>query len=132
MEKRWKRVNNVTLMGRLVKNPELNNTPSGKVYTKFTLAVNKPKVKDKEQETSFIGCIAWGKTAEVITQWFGKGNRLIVLGRLDVSNKDGKYYTTVIVEKIDFIDTAVDIVKPSKEVQVVEDNNYYDDEGFPF
>lgn len=125
-------MNVVNLMGRIVKTPELNNTPSGKVYTKFTLAVNKPKAKDKEQETSFISCIAWGKTAEVITQWFGKGNRLIVLGRLDVSNKDGKYYTTVIVEKIDFIDTAVDIVKPSKEVQVVEDNNYYDDEGFPF
>lgn len=126
-------MNNVTLMGRLTKAPELKYTNNGISYCKFTLAVNKPKIKDKEQETNFINCIAWGKTAETICNWLDKGNRVIVLGRLDVSKKDDKYYTNVVVETINFIDT----VRTSKEQQnevleaeIIEDNNA--DEDFPF
>lgn len=124
-------MNNVTLMGRLTKDLELKYTNTGTSYCKFTLAVNKPKIKDREQETNFIKCIAWGKTSETIGKWLIKGNRVIVLGRLDVSKKDDKYYTNVIVEKIDFIDT----VRTSKEIEagmaeITEDDN--EDEGFPF
>lgn len=126
-------MNIVNLMGRLVKTPELKYTNNGISYCKFTLAVSKPKIKDKEQETNFINCIAWGKTAETICNWLDKGNRVIVLGRLDVSKKDDKYYTNVVVETINFIDT----VRTSKEQQnevleaeIIEDNNA--DEDFPF
>lgn len=126
-------MNNVTLMGRLTKAPELKYTNTGTSYCNFTLAVNKPKMKDKEQETNFINCTAWNKTAETICNWLEKGNRVIVLGRLDVSKKDDKYYTNVVVETINFIDT----VRTSKEQQntvleaeVIEDDN--EDEGFPF
>lgn len=132
MEKRWKRVNNVTLMGRLTKAPELKYTNTGTSYCNFTLAVNKPKMKDKEQETNFINCTAWNKTAETICNWLEKGNRVVVLGRLDVSKKDDKYYTNVIVEKINFIDT----IRTSKEkqneawIEPIEDDG--EDEDFPF
>ena len=126
-------MNVVNLMGRIVKTPELKYTNTGTSYCNFTLAVNKPKIKDKEQETNFINCIAWGKTAETICNWLDKGNRVIVLGRLDVSKKDDKYYTNVVVETINFIDT----VRTSKEQQnevleaeIIEDDN--EDEGFPF
>lgn len=126
-------MNIVNLMGRIVKTPELKYTNNGIGYCKFTLAVNKPKIKDKEQETNFINCIAWGKTAETICNWLDKGNRVIVLGRLDVSKKDDKYYTNVVVETINFIDT----VRTSKEQQnevseaeIIEDDN--EDEDFPF
>lgn len=126
-------MNIVNLMGRIVKTPELKYTNNGINYCKFTLAVNKPKIKDKEQETNFINCIAWGKTAETICNWLDKGNRVIVLGRLDVSKKDDKYYTNVVVETINFIDT----VRTSKEQQnevleaeIIEDDN--EDEDFPF
>lgn len=126
-------MNNVTLMGRLTKAPELKYTNTGTSYCNFTLAVNKPKMKDKEQETNFINCTAWNKTAETICNWLDKGNRVIVLGRLDVSKKDDKYYTNVVVETINFIDT----VRTSKEQQnevleaeIIEDNNA--DEDFPF
>lgn len=126
-------MNIVNLMGRIVKTPELKYTNNGISYCKFTLAVSKPKIKDKEQETNFINCIAWGKTAETICNWLDKGNRVIVLGRLDVSKKDDKYYTNVVVETINFIDT----VRTSKEQQnevleaeIIEDNNA--DEDFPF
>lgn len=126
-------MNIVNLMGRIVKTPELKYTNNGISYCKFTLAVSKPKMKDKEQETNFINCTAWNKTAETICNWLDKGNRVIVLGRLDVSKKDDKYYTNVVVETINFIDT----VRTSKEQQnevleaeIIEDNNA--DEDFPF
>lgn len=126
-------MNIVNLMGRIVKTPELKYTNNGISYCKFTLAVSKPKIKDKEQETNFINCIAWGKTAETICNWLDKGNRVIVLGRLDVSKKDDKYYTNVVVETINFIDT----VRTSKEQQnevleaeIIEDDN--EEEDFPF
>lgn len=126
-------MNNVTLMGRLTKAPELKYTNTGTSYCNFTLAVNKPKMKDKEQETNFINCTAWNKTAETICNWLEKGNRVVVLGRLDVSKKDDKYYTNVVVETINFIDT----VRTSKEQQnevleaeIIEDDN--EEEDFPF
>ena len=126
-------MNNVTLMGRLTKAPELKYTNTGTSYCNFTLAVNKPKMKDKEQETNFINCTAWNKTAETICNWLEKGNIVVVLGRLDVSKKDDKYYTNVVVETINFIDT----VRTSKEQQntvleaeVIEDDN--EEEDFPF
>lgn len=126
-------MNIVNLMGRIVKTPELKYTNNGINYCKFTLAVNKPKIKDREQETNFINCIAWGKTAETICNWLDKGNRVIVLGRLDVSKKDDKYYTNVVVETINFIDTARTSKEQQNEVleaEIIEDNNA--DEDFPF
>ena len=126
-------MNVVNLMGRIVKTPELKYTNTGTSYCNFTLAVNKPKMKEKEQETNFINCTAWNKTAETICNWLEKGNRVVVLGRLDVSKKDDKYYTNVVVETINFIDT----VRTSKEQQnevleaeIIEDDG--EDEGFPF
>lgn len=126
-------MNIVNLMGRIVKTPELKYTNNGISYCKFTLAVNKPKIKDKEQETNFINCIAWGKTAETICNWLDKGNRVIVLGRLDVSKKDDKYYTDVIVEKIDFIDTvrtSKEQTSAVEEAEIIDDDN--EDEDYPF
>lgn len=126
-------MNNVTLMGRLTKAPELKYTNNGISYCKFTLAVNKPKIKDKEQETNFINCIAWGKTAETICNWLEKGNRVVVLGRLDVSKKDDKYYTNVVVETINFIDTvrtSKEQTSAVEEAEIIEDDN--EEEDFPF
>lgn len=126
-------MNIVNLMGRIVKTPELKYTNNGISYCKFTLAVNKPKIKDKEQETNFINCIAWGKTAETICNWLDKGNRVIVLGRLDVSKKDDKYYTNVVVETINFIDTvrtSKEQTSAVEEAEIIEDDN--EEEDFPF
>lgn len=126
-------MNVVNLMGRIVKTPELKYTNNGISYCKFTLAVNKPKIKDREQETNFINCIAWGNTAETICKWLIKGNRVIVLGRLDTSKKDDKCYTNVIVEKIDFIDTvrtSKEQTSAVEETEIIDDDN--EDEGFPF
>lgn len=125
-------MNNVTLMGRLTRDPELKRTSKDNSYCNFTLAVNRPKIKDNPQEADFIPCTAWNKTAEVIESWLQKGDRLIVMGRLNVTKNDDKYYTNVIVEKINFIDT----VRTSKEkkneawIEPIEDDG--EDEDFPF
>ena len=132
MEKRWKRVNSITLMGRLTRDPEVKRTSKDNSYCNFTLAVNRPKIKDSQQEVDFISCTAWNKTAEVIESWLQKGDRLIVMGRLNVTKNDDKYYTNVIVEKINFIDT----IRTSKEkkneawIEPIEDDG--EDEDFPF
>ena len=74
-------MNIVILMGRMVRNPELKYTSSGKAYANFTLAVQKNK-----NEAEFIDCTAWEKTAETIAEYFEKGSKIFIQGRLSVSN----------------------------------------------
>ena len=80
-----------TGMGRLVKDPDTNYTQQGKVYTRFTLAVNRNyKNADGTQAADFIDCVAWGKTAEAIGNFVHKGQRLLVEGTLNISSYEGK------------------------------------------
>ena len=80
-----------TGMGRLVKDPDTNYTQQGKVYTRFTLAVNRNyKNADGTQAVDFIDCVAWGKTAEAIGNFVHKGQRLLVEGTLNISSYEGK------------------------------------------
>ena len=103
-------LNNVVLMGRLVRDPEINYMQSGNgSVTRFSLAVEKSyKVGDEWQtKTSFINCVAWNKTGEFVGKHFRQGNMICVNGSIETSsytNRDGqKVYTTdVIVEKAHF------------------------------
>ena len=72
-----KDINNITLIGRLVKEPELKEIQDYKIV-KFTLAVN----EQKENEVSFIDCQAWGKLAEIINQYAAKGKQVCIQGRI--------------------------------------------------
>lgn len=100
-------MNNIQLLGRLTKDPEMTEgTKNKKSFCKFTLAV--PRIK--KDETDFINCIAFEKTGEVINKYLKKGNRVIVEGSLNVNtlkDKEDNYktFTTVIVNKIDFVDS---------------------------
>lgn len=97
-------------MGRLTHDPELKTTPSQKSVSKFTLAVNRPfKTKDGNQETDYISCVAWSKTAENICKYVTKGQRIIIEGSLRTRNyeaKDGtkRYVSEVFVESFEFIE----------------------------
>ena len=120
---------NITiLMGRLTRDPELKYTSNGKAYANFTLAVQKTK-----DEAEFIDCIAWEKTAENIAEYFGKGNRILIQGRLNVSNYEQngekRKFTRVQAFNFEFIDS-----KNSGNSQSDNRNDYEDDEdeGFPF
>jgi len=98
-------MNKVVLIGRLTRDPELKYTQSEKAVTSFSLAVTRPYNKD---ESDFINCTAWGKTAEIISQYVRKGHKLAVAGAITTGNyeKDGKtlYTTSVTVDSIEFLE----------------------------
>lgn len=99
-------MNKVLLIGRLTKDPELNFLAgTGKGICRFNLAVTRPFKKD---ETDFISCVAFGKTAETIGQYITKGRQLAVTGSIRTGSYDAKdgskrYTTEVIVDSFEFI-----------------------------
>lgn len=81
--------NKVILLGNLVRDPELRNTPTGVPVCKFRLAVNDPRrggssSDDQGREkTLFIDITTWRRTAEICAQYLSKGSSVLVEGRLD-------------------------------------------------
>ena len=87
-------LNHITLMGRLVRDPELRHTGSGTSVASFTLAVDRDfgKTESGEKKTDFIDCVAWRQTGEFISKHFTKGRMMVVDGRLELrdwTDKDG-------------------------------------------
>ena len=99
-------MNLTILLGRLVKTPEIKTSASGVKILNFTLAVNK-KVKEQDV-TSYINCVAFNKTAEIIAQYTQKGSKVIVEGELSSRSydKDGTkvYVTEIIVNQVTIIE----------------------------
>lgn len=86
-------LNRVFLMGNLTRQVEIKHTGGNVAVGNFGLAVNRKfKSKDGQQqeETLFIDCTAWGKTAEVMAQYLGKGDPVFVEGRLSLSQWEDK------------------------------------------
>ena len=82
-------LNNITLMGRLTRDPELRYTQNNTEVANFALAVDRDL---GEKKTDFIECVAWRKTAEFIEKHFHKGDMIAVIGRLQMrewTDKDG-------------------------------------------
>ena len=109
-------MNNTVLIGRLTRDPNLRHTPSGTAMCRFTLAVDRGLSRDKKQEAEskgqptadFIGCIAWGKTAELVANYLYKGSQAAIQGKIQTSSYDGQdgnrvYRTDVVAERVEFI-----------------------------
>ena len=79
-------LNHITVMGRLVRDPELRRTGSGVAVASFTVAVDRDySPKDGgERKTDFINCVAWRQTGEFISKYFTKGRMIVVDGRLEM------------------------------------------------
>jgi len=97
--------NQVTLVGRLVADPEMRYTQSGVPVVTFRLAVEREfKNADGKRDTDFINCTAWRKVAEIVQQYTKKGSLILVSGSLQQDNyeKDGekRYTVKVVVDKI--------------------------------
>ena len=126
-------MNNITLLGRLIKDPELKYSQSGKAFTKFSIAVTREFNRD---EADFINCIAWDKRAETICEYLRKGRRIATQGRISVNSyeKDGetKWITEVIVDKFEFVDSANNDTKESEKSKEKEEPEFIDDDSFPF
>jgi single-strand DNA-binding protein len=102
-------INQVTLVGRLTKDPELRITPEGTPVVNLTLAVNRQfKNQNGDYETDFVHCTIWRKTAENTANYCRKGSVLGVTGKIhtrNYQNQDGKkvYVTEVVAENVQFL-----------------------------
>ena len=79
-------LNHITIMGRLVRDPELRRTGSGIAVTSFTVAVDRDYGgrDGSERKTDFINCVAWRQTGEFVSKYFTKGRMIVVDGRLEM------------------------------------------------
>jgi len=78
-------LNKVMLMGNLTRDPELRYTPNNNAVANIGLAVNrrwKSSEGERQEETTFVDCEAWGRTAEVMNQYLSKGRPVFIEGRL--------------------------------------------------
>lgn len=104
-------INNVTLVGRLTRDPELKYTQSGLAVTRFTLAVERSFAgQDGKKETDFIDCVLWRKQAENAAKYLSKGSLAGGTGRLQISSfddKEGNRRTRaeVVLDTVKFLDS---------------------------
>lgn len=114
-------MNKIALIGNLTRDPVFYTTEAGTKYALFTLAVNR-----LNDGVDFINCKAWDKRAETIAQYVKKGNKLGVVGRLEInkSEKDGvtTYHHSVVVEDFDFLTPKSENQTDSYQ-QIQERNN---------
>lgn len=111
-------INQVTIVGRITRDPELKMTTEGTPVANITLAVNRHyKNHNGEIETDFVQCTLWRKAAENTAQYCRKGAVIGITGRIQTrnyENNDGKrvYVTEVVAESVRFLDKKP---APSKE-----------------
>jgi single-strand DNA-binding protein len=100
-------MNKVILMGRLARDVDMRQTPTGVSVARFTIAVDRNYSKDGQRQADFINCVAWRQTGEFIARYFGKGRMIAVEGSLQTRSWDGQdgnkhYATEVIVDQAYF------------------------------
>lgn len=127
--------NNVHLLGRLTADPEVKQTNSGMAVANFTVAINRVVKKDAHPEADFIRCVAWDKTASVVEQYFGKGDRIGVEGRIQTRNyedKDGnkRNVVEVVADRIAFIEKKGESAAKTVSAPTI-DEDYDDDDELP-
>lgn len=101
-------LNKVFILGNLTRDPERKALPSGQAVVNFAIATNRfylDKNQQKQQEVEFHNVVAYGKTAEIITQYLKKGSLILVEGRLRTRNWQDQagvkhYMTEIITEKM--------------------------------
>ena len=104
-------VNQVFLIGRLVRDPEMRTTSSGINSTTFTVAVSRNYTNPNgERDTDFLNCVAWRKQAENIAKYCNKGSQVAVEGRIQTRSYDAqdgtkRYVTEIIADNVTFLGT---------------------------
>lgn len=104
-------INNVVLVGRTTKDPELRYTPSNVAVATFSLAVNRTfKDANGEREADFINCVIWRQQAENLANWAKKGALIGITGRIQTrsyENQQGQrvYVTEVVAENFQMLES---------------------------
>lgn len=112
-------MNNIILIGRLTKDPEMKASSNDKEYCLFSLAVNRPYEKG---EADFFNCIAFNKTAEIINQYCKKGKQICIQGSIEFNKKDDKIYHSVKVNSVELLGSNGD---SSNDNNIKSNNNQY-------
>ena len=104
-------MNRTQLIGNLVSDVEFKQSASGTGVARLRLAVRRNfKNQKNEYDSDFINCVAFGKTAEMISQYFNKGSKIAVDGRIQTGSYDNKqgqrvYTTDIVIENFYFIES---------------------------
>lgn len=139
-------MNFVGLLGRLTSDVELKTTSNGVSVASFSVAVDRAyKTKDEERQTDFINCVAWRGTAEFISKYFHKGQRIALQGSLQsrkYTANDGSQRTVheVVCDNAFFCESKaapnVNVnAEPSAEFKTAVQNDFEEiitDEDLPF
>ena len=140
-------MNKVILMGRLTRDPEVRYSQgeNSTAIARYTLAVDRRfrRNNDGEQSADFIGCVAFGRSAEFAEKYFRQGLRISVSGRIQTgsyTNKEGiKVYTTeVVVEEQEFAESRAEQGRENQGAMGAPDANGFQnipdgiDEELPF
>ncbi len=104
-------LNRVTLVGRITRDPELKFTQTQKAVTSFSLAVNRSFTNQAgEREADFINIVVWGRSAENLVKYVGKGSLIAVDGRIqtrsyETPQGERRYVTEVVGETVHFLES---------------------------
>jgi single-strand DNA-binding protein len=107
-------MNKAFFMGRITKDIDAKQTASGISVATFSIAVDRKfKNQNGEKETDFFNCVAWRGTADFVSKYFKKGNKILVIGSLQnrsYDDKDGnkRYVTELIVDDAEFCESKRD------------------------
>jgi single-strand DNA-binding protein len=133
-------INNVTLVGRLTKDPDLRYTSNGTGVASFTLAVNRNFTNQTgEREADFINCVIWRKPAETLAKYARKGTLLGVTGRIQTRSYDNQqgqrvYVTEVVADNFQLLESrATSEQRKQNDAHADNRNNYNQSvsEGLP-
>lgn len=129
-------INNVTLVGRLTKNPELRYTGSGIAVNSFTIAVDRPFTNAQgERDTDFINCVAWRGLAETINNLAVKGSLVGVTGRIQTrnyENNEGRrvYVTEISVDNFQILEPKSVTDQRRQTTGAPEQPSYNNNQGY--
>jgi single-strand DNA-binding protein len=107
-------LNKAMVIGNLTRDPETRTTPSGQSVANFSVATShfwKDQQGQRQEKTEYHNIVAWGKLAEIVQQYLGKGRKVYVEGRLqtrDWEGQDGvkRYRTEIVAENMIMLDRA--------------------------
>ncbi len=94
-------VNKAIIKGRFGKDLERNGT-----MVKFSVATDesyKDKEGNKVEKTCWHNIVAFGKLADILEKYFSKGSEIFIVGRIENTEKDGKYYSSIVADEFDFV-----------------------------
>jgi single-strand DNA-binding protein len=125
-------MNKFIISGNITKEIELKYSQAGKAYAKFSVAVRRNFDREK---TDFFNVTVFGKQAENVANFLDKGSKVLISGEVQIDSKDGKYYTNVIADSVEFLDSKKKEEKSAPQTRITDDpfqGTDISDDSLPF